>query len=154
MTIKKFREFLSEEWLVVDKEKNCVISKHGEDEKGATIAGRKLDFINWNKTHKLGRFGILATHGPQMAMDKPDQFAKAGDKKKKKPGYQGQASRQEGSREESYRREKASGQNSRSKQGRSRNTNWWLDRQTYGQDVQGRDRDKRTISRHSRKLYQ
>ena len=85
MTIKKFREFLSEEWLVVDKEKNCVISKHGEDEKGATVAGRKLDFINWNKTYKLGRFGILATHGPQMAVDKPDQFAKAGDKKKKKP---------------------------------------------------------------------
>ena len=84
MTIKKFKEFLSEEWLVVDKEKNCVISKHGEDEKGATVAGRKLDFINWNKTHKLGRFGILATHGPQMAVDKPDQFAKAGDKKKKK----------------------------------------------------------------------
>ena len=82
MSIKKFREFLSEEWLVVDKEKNCVISKHGDDEKGATIAGRKMDFQNWNKTHKLGRFGILATHGPAMATDKPDQFAKPGEKKK------------------------------------------------------------------------
>ena len=82
MTIKKFREFLSEDWLVVDKEKNCVISKHGDDEKAATIAGRKMDFINYNKTKKLGRFAILATHGKDMVMDKPDQFAQVGDKKK------------------------------------------------------------------------
>ena len=71
-----------EEWLVVDKEKNCVISKHGDDEKAATIAGRKMDFINYNKTKKLGRFAILATHGKDMVMDKPDQFAQVGDKKK------------------------------------------------------------------------
>ena len=64
MTIKKFREFLSEEWLIVDKHKNAIISKHGDDQKGATIAARKMDFAEWNKTHKLGRFCPMASHGP------------------------------------------------------------------------------------------
>ena len=53
-----------EEWLIVDKHKNAIISKHGDDQKGATIAARKMDFAEWNKTHKLGRFCPMASHGP------------------------------------------------------------------------------------------
>jgi hypothetical protein len=59
-----------EEWIIIDKHKNAVISKHGDDQKGATIAARKMDFGEWNKTHKLGRFCPMATHGPgAMAPD-------------------------------------------------------------------------------------
>jgi len=90
------REDIKEEWIIVDKHKNAVISKHGDDQKAATIAARKMDFAEWNKTHKLGRFCPMATHGPgAMAPDvanldpggKPKPKKKAASKAKtaKKP---------------------------------------------------------------------
>ena len=122
MTIKKFREFLSEDWLVVDKEKNCVISKHGDDEKAATIAGRKMDFINYNKTKKLGQLAIRAAPVEKIwSWISPTSSPKAGDRKRKVPPFgskKAKPGREEGSREESYRREKASGQSSSESKGR------------------------------------
>ena len=64
MSIKKFREFLSEEWLIVDKDKNAVISKHGDDQKGATIAARKMDFRNGIRLINLDGSVSMASHGP------------------------------------------------------------------------------------------
>ena len=86
MTLKTFRKFFSEEWIIVDKHKNAVISKHGDDQKGATIAARKMDFAEWNKTHKLGRFCPMATHGPgAMAPDVANLEPGGKPKPKKKP---------------------------------------------------------------------
>ena len=75
-----------EEWLIVDKHKNAIISKHGDDQKGATIAARKMDFAEWNKTHKLGRFCPMASHGPgAMAPDVANLEPGGKPKPKKKP---------------------------------------------------------------------
>ncbi len=81
-----------EEWIIVDKHKNAVISKHGDDQKGATIAARKMDFAEWNKTHKLGRFCPMATHGPgAMAPDVANLEAGGKPKPKKKPASNAKA---------------------------------------------------------------
>ena len=75
-----------EEWLIIDKHKNAVISKHGDDQKAATIAARKMDFAEWNKTHKLGRFCPMASHGPgAMAPDVANLEPGGKPKPKKKP---------------------------------------------------------------------
>lgn len=61
--LKEDVEQVDEDWHVIDKESNQIVSSHGSKQADARSKMRELDSANFDKTKKWGRYDVVANHG-------------------------------------------------------------------------------------------